>query len=142
MFVVEKTLLARSENKVCAAIGTLEGSVLEFWHRLAPAGPFLALLSTRDSWAGNIAGPERSLDSGYWTLFGIPSALLPVTLSCKGLLHPFLFAGLQVEGMTLYFLDNVFLLNLPLKPAESVFNRFALLQFHFSQTETTPPNFR
>lgn len=35
--------------------------------------------------------------------------------------------------MTLYFLDDVFLLNLPLKPAQSIFERLAFLNANFCQ---------
>jgi hypothetical protein len=39
--------------------------------------------------------------------------------------------------MSLDLFDDVFLLDLPLKPAESVFKSFALLKPYFSQTEYT-----
>jgi hypothetical protein len=35
-------------------------------------------------------------------------------------------------------LDDVFLLNLPLEPAESALNRFALLDFDFRHLQTPP----
>jgi len=41
--------------------------------------------------------------------------------------------------MTLHFLDDVFLLNLSLKPAKSVFKRFAFLQANLCQ-RVPPPN--
>ena len=49
------------------------------------------------------------------------------------------FAGLQVEGVALDLLDNVFLLHLALEPAQSVLEGFTLLKSYFCQTDT-PPN--
>jgi hypothetical protein len=40
--------------------------------------------------------------------------------------------------MLLDILDDVFLLNLALEPAESAFNRFALLDLDFSHALTPP----
>ncbi len=44
--------------------------------------------------------------------------------------------------MTLYFLDNVFLLNLALEAAKGIFQRLALLNSHFGQTVTPPDRSR
>ena len=52
--------------------------------------------------------------------------------------HAF-FAGLQVEGVALDLLDNVFLLHLALEPTQSVLEGFTLLKSYFCQTDT-PPN--
>jgi hypothetical protein len=41
--------------------------------------------------------------------------------------------------VTLYFLDDVFLLNLPLEPAKSIFQRLALLNANLCQ-KIPPPN--
>jgi hypothetical protein len=54
-------------------------------------------------------------------------------------LHTLFFARLQVKGVSLYFLDNVFLLYLPLKTAKSVLEGFPLLKPYFRQSDT-PPN--
>jgi hypothetical protein len=40
--------------------------------------------------------------------------------------------------MLLDILDDVFLLDLPLEPAESALDRFALLDFDFSHATNTP----
>ena len=61
----------------------------------------------------------------------------PLT-SQRGLYTLFL-AGLQVKGVSLDLLDNVFLLHLALEPAESILEGFALLKSYFCQTYT-PPN--
>jgi len=53
--------------------------------------------------------------------------------------HTLLLAGLQVKGVAFHFLDNVFLLHLALKTAQSVLEGFTLLQPNFCQTYT-PPN--
>jgi hypothetical protein len=52
--------------------------------------------------------------------------------------HTLFLAGLQVEGVALDLLDNVFLLHLTLEPAQSVLEGFALLKSNFRQTDTPP----
>ena len=59
-------------------------------------------------------------------------------LASQRFLHTLLLAGLQVEGMTFYFFNNVFLLYLALETAESIFEGFTLLKSDFSQTNYTP----
>jgi hypothetical protein len=54
-------------------------------------------------------------------------------------LHALLFAGLQVKGVTLDLLNDVFLLHFSFKPAQCIFEGFALLKSYFRQTDT-PPN--
>jgi hypothetical protein len=54
--------------------------------------------------------------------------------SSQGLFDPFLFTRLQIEGMLFYVLDDVFLLNFALEPAQGVFQRLALLQSDFCQS--------
>ena len=60
-------------------------------------------------------------------------------LACESRLNPLFLAGLQIKGVALDLLDNVFLLHLALEPAQSVLEGFALLKSHFCQTDT-PPN--
>ena len=54
-------------------------------------------------------------------------------------LHALFLARLQVKGVTLNLLDNVFLLYLALETAQSVLEGFTLLKPNFCQTDT-PPN--
>jgi len=63
--------------------------------------------------------------------------LLAVALAGQGFLHALLFTRLQVEGMTLYFLDNVFLLHLALKTAQGIFKGFAFLNSNLCQWRYT-----
>jgi hypothetical protein len=57
--------------------------------------------------------------------------------SQRGLYTLFL-AGLQVEGVALYLLDDVFLLHLALEAAQSILEGFTLLKSNFRQTYTPP----
>lgn len=66
-------------------------------------------------------------------------SLLPAALACQGFLDTLLFAGFQIERVALYFLNDVFLLHLPLETAQCVLEGFPLLQSDFCQ-KTTPPN--
>ncbi len=65
------------------------------------------------------------------------TSLFAIPLACQCCFHAALFTGFQVVGMTLDFLDNVFLLYLPLKPAQRVFERFAFLQSNLCQKNAT-----
>jgi hypothetical protein len=65
-------------------------------------------------------------------LFRIPATLLPVPLAGECCFDPLLFTWLQVKGMTLDFLDDVFGLHFALEPAQSVLERFPFLQSYFS----------
>ena len=65
--------------------------------------------------------------------------LLPCTFAGESSFHTLFLTGLQVEGMTFYFLDDVFLLHFALETAQSIFKRFTLLKPYFGQTDT-PPN--
>jgi hypothetical protein len=60
--------------------------------------------------------------------------LFPSALAGQGLFYPALLAWFQVEGVTLYVLNNVFGLNFALEPSKSILQRLALLQSNFCQT--------
>jgi hypothetical protein len=64
--------------------------------------------------------------------------LLAGTLTGERGFHAFLLAGLEVKGVALHFFNDVFLLHLALKTAQSVFEGFTLLQSNFRQTDTPP----
>jgi hypothetical protein len=64
---------------------------------------------------------------------------LTSSLARKSSFHALFLAGLQVEGVALDLLDNVFLLHLALETAQSVLEGFSLLKSYFCQTDT-PPN--
>jgi hypothetical protein len=60
-------------------------------------------------------------------------------LASESSLNTLFLARLQVKGVALNLLDNVFLLHLALETAQSVLEGFSLLKPHFCQTDT-PPN--
>ena len=66
------------------------------------------------------------------------TSLLTIPLARQRFLDAALFAGLEVEGVTLHFLDDVLLLYFTLKPAQCIFERFAFLHANFCQTNDTP----
>ena len=65
--------------------------------------------------------------------------LLASSFASERGLYTFLFAGLQVEGVALDLLDNVFLLHLALEATQSILEGLTLLKSNFCQTDT-PPN--
>jgi hypothetical protein len=65
--------------------------------------------------------------------------LLAQSLPRKRFLRPALLAGFHVEAVLLYFLDDVFLLHLALKPAQGIFQRFTLLDDDFCHCFNSPP---
>jgi hypothetical protein len=83
--------------------------------------------------------PEQSFSRRVIESILLFASLLTVPLARQGCLDAALLAGLQVVGVTLYFLDDVLLLYLPLEPAQSVFQRFAFLNANLRQ-RSPPPN--
>src|SRR5437667_2289862 len=72
------------------------------------------------------------------TLLQLPAELLPIPLARQRLLRTSLVARLQIKGMLLDVLDDVFLLDLPLEPSESALDRLPLLNLYFSHENHTP----
>src|SRR5207237_2145619 len=66
------------------------------------------------------------------------ASFLPAALPRQRFFHTLLFAGLQVKGVTLDLLDDVFLLHLALKTPQCILEGFSLLQSNFSQRTNTP----
>jgi hypothetical protein len=66
--------------------------------------------------------------------------LLAQSLPRKRFFSPALLARLHVEAVLLYFLNDVFLLHLPLKATERVLKRLTLLNDYFCQCNS--PQFR
>jgi hypothetical protein len=81
------------------------------------------------------SGTERPFTALILFLACLFSGALPSERSFYALF----FAGLQVEGVTLDLLDDVFLLHLALETAQSILEGFALLKPYFCQI-CTPPN--
>ena len=71
-------------------------------------------------------------------LLRFSAEFLPIALTGERLFGATLVTWLQVEGVLLDILDDVFLLHLPLEAPESALDRFALLNFHFSHENHTP----
>ena len=61
------------------------------------------------------------------------TSLLAVPLARQRFFYALTLARFQVKGMTLYFLDDVFLLYLAFKPAQCVFKRLAFLYANLCQ---------
>lgn len=71
-------------------------------------------------------------DSSAW-LLDFATLLFPSALARKRLLRATAISGLQIEGVLLDILDDIFLLHLALEAAKRAFDRFAFLHFDFSQ---------
>ena len=67
------------------------------------------------------------------------ACFFPAAFASESFLDALFLAGLQVKGVALDLLDDVFLLHLALETPESILEGFALLKSDFSQL-TTPPN--
>ena len=61
------------------------------------------------------------------------------TLPCQSFLDTFFLARLQVKGVALNLLDDVFLLHLALETPQGIFQRFTLLDDDFSHFINSPP---
>jgi hypothetical protein len=82
------------------------------------------------------AAPGRERPSTASVLF--LTCFLARALASQRGFHALFLAGLQVKGVALYLLDNVFLLHLALEATQSVLERLALLKSNFRQTDTPP----
>jgi hypothetical protein len=60
---------------------------------------------------------SRSVAGAGWLLVCFFTSFLAISFACQCFFHATLFARLQVEGVTLNFLDDVFLLYLSLEAA-------------------------
>jgi hypothetical protein len=72
-------------------------------------------------------------------VFGFFANLLLRPLAGQRLLNAKLGARLQIVGVTLHFLDDVFRLNFALEATQGALNGLALLQSDLSQPKS-PPN--
>jgi len=67
------------------------------------------------------------------------ACFLAASFARQGFLYALFLAGLQVEGVTLNLLDNVFLLHFALEATQCIFEGLTLLNSDFRQL-STPPN--
>jgi hypothetical protein len=91
--------------------------------------------------------PERGPDPGSAALEGgvscrnlilLATLLFAQSLPRKRFFGPALLTGLHIEAVLLDFLDDVFLLYLALKAAQSILKRLILLDHYFCQVLITP----
>ena len=64
---------------------------------------------------------------------------LAQSLPRKRFFRPAFFAGLHIEAVFLYFLDDVFLLHFALETAQRIFQGLTLLDNNFSHLVISPP---
>jgi len=72
------------------------------------------------------------------TLLDVARALLAIALTGERLFLTALFTGLEIEGVTLDFFYDIFLLYLALKAAQSALQCFTILEMDFCQTNSPP----
>jgi hypothetical protein len=102
--------------------------------------PFLSSFRADHAGGSGRAWPAHARCWQYYSqLVLLFTSLFAIPLACQCCFHATLLTGFQVVGVTLHFLDDVFLLNLAFKPAQSVFERFAFLQTNLCQ-RVPPPN--
>src|SRR5262249_13668195 len=114
--VSEELLLSCRPDELRAAVHAPEDPVLELHRSL----------------------PRRGRSFTAPALLQFAPELLAIAFASEGLLRPPFVTRFQIEGVLLDVFDDVFLLNLPLEPAESALYRFALLDFDFSHAPDTP----
>src|SRR5688572_8014717 len=61
---------------------------------------------------------------------------LAASFAGQRLLNTLLLARLLIEGVFLHFLDDVFLLDLALKPTQSIFDGFTILNANLGHSDT------
>ncbi len=82
-------------------------------------------------------GPHRCTDPALIALVLLFACLLAISLAGKRLFDALAFTWLQIKGVTLDFLDDVLLLNLPLEATQSIFERLTFLHSNFCQLTDT-----
>jgi hypothetical protein len=78
-------------------------------------------------------GPARN------PLIRLLARFLPIALARQSFFQAALFTRFEVKRVPFNFLNDIFLLDFTFEAAQGVFQRFAFLQSHFSQS-TIPPN--
>ena len=94
--------------------------------------------AARDA-GGQIEQSRPGKERPYHALILFFTCFFASPLARESGLYALLLAWLQVKGVALDLLDNVFLLHLALEAAQSVLEGLTLLKSNFCQTDT-PPN--
>jgi len=66
------------------------------------------------------------------------TSFFPAALSRQRFFHALFLAGLQIKGVALNLLNNIFLLHFALKATQGIFDGFTFLQPDFRQRNNTP----
>jgi hypothetical protein len=115
ILIVEEMLLSRCKHKIGTAIDARETAVLKLRHGLFPVDYLEQFVEPQTgSYARLVITP------GFSSLFHFPARLLPVSFTGQRLLSPQLLTRLEVEGVTLHFLNDVLLLDLTLEAAKGI----------------------
>ena len=85
---------------------------------------------------GESGNPDSPL-TGLFFRYYLPD-FLATAFTGKCLLDTFLLTRLQIEGVFLHFLDDVFLLNLTLETPQRILDRLPVLNADFGQPNTPP----
>ena len=139
ILVGEEELLAGSPNEGGPAVYAVEGLILELHYSIRtslahPVRSHPPTIANLPPSAGGLPGNQRSSPGpGPTVLLRLAALLLARPLPRQRLFRAATIAGLQIEGMLLDILDDIFLLDLPLEPAKRAFDGLAILHFDFSQ---------
>jgi hypothetical protein len=76
----------------------------------------------------------------FLSLFNFARTLFAISLARQSFLGAPLFPWLQVEGVTLDFLYDVFLLHFSFEAPQGAFQRFSILKMDFRQLDSPPSN--
>ena len=85
--------------------------------------------------SGSDFQPEALLSS--WFYHAVTAALFAVALACQRRFNSFFLARLQIESVSLDFLDNVLLKDLTLEAPERVLKGFTVLNVDLGQRITS-----
>lgn len=146
-FVGEEHLFAGGENKLCATIGTLQNPIMVFHTLLrtrtgrgqAAYLPGNATARAAIFLAARL-GVFHCLEifECYSRLILLTPLFFPETFTRESLFCTALLPRLHVVAVLFDLLDDVFRLHFPLEAAESVFQRFALLNNYFCHAYSPP----
>jgi hypothetical protein len=109
-------------------------------------GAELGGLARRGNAVSEMSLPQKKTAQETWVscavlyferLLRFFAGLFAIPFPRQRFFHATLLTGLQIEGVALDFLNDVFLLDLPLEPAQCVFKGFTLLNSNFRQKKYT-----
>jgi len=136
-----RTVVSTPPRSLLPGFGPPAGHAgLQHLNRNARGGPWeKSGASERETVGGKSNGPVAWRAAAQWgTSVLFLASFLAASSPCQSFSDTFFFAGLQVKGVALDLLNDVFLLHLALEAEQRIFEGFSLWNPEFRQNELHP----